>query len=49
MMKFHVNDVTILHDFTEDSHRNFGGASGILKIDFMMGEVNLHLGFSSKT
>ena len=46
---FHVNDVKILQDFTEDSPINFGGGSEILKIDFMMGEVNLHLGFLSKT
>lgn len=46
---FYVNDVKILHELTEDSNRNVGGESEILKIDLMVGEVNLHLGFLSKT
>lgn len=46
---FYVNDVKILHELTEDSNRNVGGESEILKIDLMVGEVNLHLSFLSKT
>lgn len=46
---FCVNDVKVLHELTEDSNRNVGGESEILKIDFVVGEVSLHLGFLSKT
>lgn len=49
IIMFYVNDVKILHDLTEDSNRNFGGDSETLKIDFVVGEVNLHLGSLSKT
>lgn len=49
IIMFYVNDVKIPHDLTEDSSRNFGGDSEILKIDFVVGEVNFHLSFLSKT
>lgn len=46
---FRVNNAKIPQDLTEDSRKNFGGDSEMLKIDFMVGEVNPHLGFLSKT
>lgn len=46
---FYLTDVKIPDNLTEDSSRNFGGDSEILKIDFEVGEVNLQLDFLSKT